>query len=346
MVACGYGTYLGAGAAVAVELRQEVQLAEAAGFDAILFSEHHDIAGYPPAPLAMASFALGASTSLRAGAMPLLLPLHHPVRVAEEAALLDVASDGRLILGLAAGYLGADFAQTGLSLAERQSRLIEGVRLMRNVWSDHPHSHSGQHYQFSPPGPLRYPPARQGGVPVWIGGTAESSLQLAAESADGIVLTSLSSDAELVSAIGRYRSMCQARNRGQGTVAVMRRSWLGPRDETDRFLASFARELKALLESTDVARPNWSRDLDQEAVTHDFLNRRALVGRPEEVAENAHAWAKRLDVDYVILKLQFGARSFELLREHCGGRPSSADGSQKCREHLDHSSATVPLHSA
>src|SRR5687768_7858098 len=109
----GYGTYLRDGG----DLREEAQLAEASGLDGIFFSEHHGVAHYPPSPLALAHFALGATTTLRAGPMPLLLPLHHPVRIAEETALIDHVSGGRLIVGLAIGYLEDDFEQVGVPLS-------------------------------------------------------------------------------------------------------------------------------------------------------------------------------------------------------------------------------------
>src|ERR1700732_1521378 len=121
----GYGTYLLSDATTPRELREEIVQVECAGFDAIFFSEHHGVAGYAPDPLALAVFALGQTTTLRAGPMPLLLPLRQPVHVAETAALAHFISDGRLILGVGAGYLAQDFAPVGLSSAERGQRMEE-----------------------------------------------------------------------------------------------------------------------------------------------------------------------------------------------------------------------------
>src|SRR3954447_16356333 len=85
-----YGTYV----ADPDVLRDEVAAAEASGFEAVYFSEHHGLPGYIANPLAAATFVLGCSASLRSGPMPLLLPLHDPVRIAEQAALVDAISGG------------------------------------------------------------------------------------------------------------------------------------------------------------------------------------------------------------------------------------------------------------
>src|ERR1700729_772094 len=165
MTQIGYGTYVGPGTGEGLELREEIQLTEAAGFDAIFFSEHHGTERYPPSPLALASYALGATTTLRSGPMPLLLPLHDPVRVAEESALLDVVSGGRLVLGLAAGYLPHDFEQIGIPVDERGPRLDEGLDVIHRVWEGKPQAFHGRFSTFSSTGPLTYPP-ESGRLPV------------------------------------------------------------------------------------------------------------------------------------------------------------------------------------
>src|SRR5947208_17126873 len=83
----------------------EAQLAEASGFDSCFFGEHHqDPDGFLPSPLIVATAVAARTQRLRVGTSVILLPLHHPVHVAEDAITLDLVSRGRLIRGLRPGY--------------------------------------------------------------------------------------------------------------------------------------------------------------------------------------------------------------------------------------------------
>ncbi|MBI3328008.1 MAG: LLM class flavin-dependent oxidoreductase, partial [Nitrospinae bacterium] len=87
------------------ELLQEAQLAERVGFDSLLIGEHHQQAfGLLPSPFLVDTAIALRTERLRVGTGVLLLPLYHPVHVAEDAATLDVISKGRLILGVGQGY--------------------------------------------------------------------------------------------------------------------------------------------------------------------------------------------------------------------------------------------------
>ncbi|RPH75004.1 MAG: LLM class flavin-dependent oxidoreductase, partial [Candidatus Rokuibacteriota bacterium] len=88
----------------------EAQLAEASGFDSCFFGEHHqDRDGFLPSPLIVATAVAARTTRLRVGTSVILLPLHHPVRVAEDVITLDLVSRGRVVLGVGIGYQPADF---------------------------------------------------------------------------------------------------------------------------------------------------------------------------------------------------------------------------------------------
>lgn len=105
--------------------------AERLGFDGIWVPEHHSVeSGYNPAPFLALGALAGQTQHCWLGTQPLLLPLHHPVHIAEQAAVLDVLSGGRLILGIGAGYLPGDFAALGVGRAERGARMEEGTALL------------------------------------------------------------------------------------------------------------------------------------------------------------------------------------------------------------------------
>src|SRR2546423_15639384 len=92
------------------EVIAEAQLAESCGFDSCFFGEHHqDRDGFLPSPLIVATAVAARTKTLRVDTSVILLPLHHPVHVAEDVITLALASRGRVILGAGTGYQAADF---------------------------------------------------------------------------------------------------------------------------------------------------------------------------------------------------------------------------------------------
>lgn len=123
--------------------------AEELGYDDVWTSEHHFVEdGYLPSLLA-ASAAIAARTSrVRIGTNVLLLPLHDPVRVAEEAATVDLISGGRLDLGVAVGYRQREFAAQGIPYADRGRRTDEAVELLLACWRDEEVNHRGKYFRL------------------------------------------------------------------------------------------------------------------------------------------------------------------------------------------------------
>jgi alkanesulfonate monooxygenase SsuD/methylene tetrahydromethanopterin reductase-like flavin-dependent oxidoreductase (luciferase family) len=314
MTRLGYGTYVGPGAGEGLELREEIQLTEAAGFDAIFFSEHHGTERYPPSPLALASYALGATTTLRSGPMPLLLPLHDPVRVAEESALLDFVSGGRLVLGLAAGYLPRDFEQIGIAVEERGPRLDEGLDVLHRVWKGMPQDFQGRFSAYHSSTPLTYPP-EGGRLPILIASSAVPGLRRAATWGAGIMIDSLRATADVAKVAARYRELCAEAGRRPTTVGAIRRIWLGDATETERFISAFGDELERYLLQVGPGRGPVAKALHDTGVTREAILDRVFVGAPEAVADDIGTWAQAAGVEYIMLKVQWGKRAFEQIKQ-------------------------------
>lgn len=116
----------------ALEMCEE---AEHLGAASVWFSEHHLFDdGYLPQPLTFAAAAAARTRRVRIGTAVLLAPLRHPLHIAEEAAVVDLISDGRLDLGLGAGYRAAEFAAFGADFAARFTTLDETVPRLREIW--------------------------------------------------------------------------------------------------------------------------------------------------------------------------------------------------------------------
>jgi probable F420-dependent oxidoreductase len=162
------------------EALEEVVRAEELGFDSVWMEEHHGVKDhYWPSPLTvLAGFATRTSRVLL-GTDILVMPFYHPVRLAEDVALLDVISGGRFILGTAIGYKPDEFALYGTPLEKRGARFEEGLKLMRTLWTEEPATFKGQYYQLEnsriEPKPFTKPHP-----PVWIGGWGKLTLKRAA----------------------------------------------------------------------------------------------------------------------------------------------------------------------
>lgn len=169
-----------------LEMVEDVQLAESLGFDGVLLAEHHFWAGataWGSPLLALAGLAQKTKT-IKLGTGVLLLPLYHPVHVAEDAAFLDMMSGGRLILGLGQGYVQEEFESFQVSLKQRGSRLEEGTRLIERLWIEETVSFEGRYNRVRNltlfPKPVQKPRP-----PIILGGWAEKAVARAASMADG-----------------------------------------------------------------------------------------------------------------------------------------------------------------
>lgn len=155
--------------------------AEDLGYDSLHVDDH--FAGvFAAMPAVMAAAA--ATTSIHVGPLVAGNDFRNPVVLAREAATIDVLSDGRLILGLGAGWRKADYDIAGIEQADgrtRISRLAETVKICRGVWSGEPFSFSGTHYRV---GDMTGYPKPVADIPIIIGGGGREILSLAAREAD------------------------------------------------------------------------------------------------------------------------------------------------------------------
>lgn len=155
------------------QLGDHACMLEEMGFDAFSASEHHfTYDSFCPSPL-VALAAVAATTKrikLVTGAM--LLPLHDPVRVAEDAATLDHMSGGRLILGFGMGYRPLEFAGLGSDKRTRGARLVEMIQFLQRVFADERCSFQGKFYQYDRVN-VRPRPKQLPHPPLWLcGGTS------------------------------------------------------------------------------------------------------------------------------------------------------------------------------
>lgn len=157
--------------------------AEDLGFSTLLMPDHFDD---QLAPMPAIVAAAGATTTLRVGSLVFDNDYKHPLVLAKECATVDLLSDGRLELGLGAGWLRSDYEQSGIPYDRpgvRIDRFVEGLRVVKGVLSGEPFSFSGRYYTVTDhrgtPRPIQRPHP-----PIMIGGGARRVLTIAAQEAD------------------------------------------------------------------------------------------------------------------------------------------------------------------
>jgi alkanesulfonate monooxygenase SsuD/methylene tetrahydromethanopterin reductase-like flavin-dependent oxidoreductase (luciferase family) len=161
---------------------------EDAGFDALWVSEHHGLEdGYLPSPLPALAAVASRTTTLVLGTGLALAPLYHPLRLAEDAAVVDQLSGGRLVLGLGMGYAEVEYASYGVDVGSRGTRMADLLRFLRRAWSGEQISWQGEAIRGDR---LRVTPVprRPGGVPVWVGAYAPGAVRRAGVLADGHIV--------------------------------------------------------------------------------------------------------------------------------------------------------------
>ncbi|WP_327233677.1 LLM class flavin-dependent oxidoreductase [Streptomyces sp. NBC_01317] len=148
--------------------------AEELGFESVWLSEHHLTEdGYLPS-LFPALTAIAARTrDIRLGTAMLLASLTHPLRLAEDAAVTDLLSGGRLELGLAPGYRDEEFQLFGVDRTQRGARTEETVEILQKAFRGGLFSHSGKHFSFDRV--TLTPAPRSPGPPLWIGGGSKAA---------------------------------------------------------------------------------------------------------------------------------------------------------------------------
>lgn len=173
-------------ASVYAETIEQAVYAEQLGFDHIWTTEHHFVEdGYSPSLLPICAAIAARTHRVRLGTAVLLLLLHDPVRIAEDAATVDLISGGRLDLGVGIGYRQAEFAAFGVEQRTRGRQFEEAIALVRQCLAPGPATLEGRFYRQRrvpvTPKPIQQP------LPIWLGGLTARAVDRAVRLGDGFL---------------------------------------------------------------------------------------------------------------------------------------------------------------
>ncbi|MDN4159819.1 LLM class flavin-dependent oxidoreductase [Nocardioides abyssi] len=292
-------------AAFAEHLIAEAVATEEAGFDGAFVPERHARTETMwPDPL-MALMAMAMRTSrIQLGTCVLQPAYYNPTHLAEQAALVDVASRGRLVLGVGSGYHEGYFRHFGEPYERRLGRFRESVRFLRRAWEGERFDWDGEHWQMQDV--LVNPaPYRPGGPPMWFAGTTETAVRRAAREGDGLVLLGFYDPLpERRRIVDLYRS--EARKAGRKpVVAQLLDGFVADTFEAarDTFGHLWVDEIAYYLKWGMIG---WSEEIRSMAdVTFENLQQYMVVGAPQDAAATIARFRDEMDLgddDWVILR--------------------------------------------
>jgi alkanesulfonate monooxygenase SsuD/methylene tetrahydromethanopterin reductase-like flavin-dependent oxidoreductase (luciferase family) len=154
---------------------EQIEYLDQAGFDSVWTTEHHFTDdGYLSATMPMLAAIATRTKRVKIGSFVLLAPFYHPLRLAEDTALIDVISKGRLRLGIGVAYRLQEFEVFKIPRKERLGRTLEAVEIMKRAWTGERFSFAGKYFNFEDARVLPKPVSQPGPELLWGGMTAES----------------------------------------------------------------------------------------------------------------------------------------------------------------------------
>ena len=300
------------------EMLDQVELADRRGFDSVWLRERHfhrDHGGrnFFSAPMTVAAWIAARTSRVRIGLGARILPLDHPLHVAEDAATVDLLSGGRLDLGIARVgenelYEGA----FGLQREEARGRFTEALELIELAWKGKPFSFTGEHFRVPRLAALPRP-AQRPGPPIHLVGISEQTLDLGASRGLPLLLAGAQPESEVRLTVAGYRERLAAAGHDPEGIATPLNRFVYVAETTERA----HEEIRAA--ATDF--------LDRPAsVIRDYLGARAselseefllsevfICGGAEYCAERIEGLRERVGVDHVLATFNY----FTLPHERC-----------------------------
>jgi alkanesulfonate monooxygenase SsuD/methylene tetrahydromethanopterin reductase-like flavin-dependent oxidoreductase (luciferase family) len=186
-----YSFQVGAGESAARVIEaglEDIRWADEQGFSSVVFAEHHFLDdGWLPRPMMLAAAAAAVTRRMRVGTDIVILALHHPVAVAEEAAVLDVMSGGRALLGVGLGWIEAEFAGFGVPYRRRARVYQRSIELVRALLRGETVSDEDGHHRFAN-ARVRPLPVNPAGIPFWMGALEDAGVVRAARGGDAWIM--------------------------------------------------------------------------------------------------------------------------------------------------------------
>jgi alkanesulfonate monooxygenase SsuD/methylene tetrahydromethanopterin reductase-like flavin-dependent oxidoreductase (luciferase family) len=287
---------------------EQVKLAERLGFDSVWAGEHHLTDGFHFFPqLALLSHLAAYSGDMNLGTNLVLLPLHPPVDIAEQVALIDQLCGGRFILTLGQGYRQEEFDAFGVDIKDRLARFVDGIQVIRRLWSERDVDHETEWYSLAG-ATVRPAPAQPGGPPIWIGASAERAIKRAGRLADAFMAMPNATKGEVTSQLQMFgdaraqAGLAPALEAGR-LIEVFCHSDSG---EARRRVAPHLLTKYAAYASWGLQNSGSDEDVEGQSVEEQFSHLakdRFVVGDPDEVVEGLVAQHQEVGLTHLTMRV-------------------------------------------
>jgi len=287
------------------EALAEVARAEELGFDSVWMEEHHSVTNhYWPSPLTVLAGFATRTSRMTLGTDIAVAAFHHPVRLAEDVAMLDVMSGGRAVLGIAIGYKPDEFALYGVELEKRGARFEEQLAIMKGLWTQERFSFKGAFYTVE--GRLEPKPVTKPRPPIWIGGWGDITLKRAATLADNWIPGPTADLKRLLEGKKRFLDNRRAAGRTEPIT-----EWPLTRDliiaDTDRRARELAEEHVMVAYRKEYA-GGWRHPFIDASIATDLdglMADRFIIGGPEQCVRTIRRFVEAYGMTHLICRTFF-----------------------------------------
>ncbi|HEV8456678.1 MAG TPA: LLM class flavin-dependent oxidoreductase [Methylomirabilota bacterium] len=295
---------------------EEVARGEELGFDSVWMEEHHSVVNhYWPSPLPVLAGFASRTSKVILGTDILVAPFYHPVRLAEDVAMLDVMSNGRFVLGVAIGYKPDEFALYGAELEKRGARFEEQLAVMKGLWTQESLAFKGTYYTVE--GKLEPKPVTKPHPPVWIGGWGDITLRRAATLGDNWVPGPTADLGRLLTGKKQFLANREAAGRSAPPA-----EWPLTRDviiaDTDKQARELA-ERHIMISYRKEYAGGWRHPFIDASIATDLdalMKNRFLIGGPDQVIKALTPFVKEYGMTHLICRLFFpGMPHAHIMRE-------------------------------
>jgi alkanesulfonate monooxygenase SsuD/methylene tetrahydromethanopterin reductase-like flavin-dependent oxidoreductase (luciferase family) len=281
------------------EVLEQTEVADQLGYKSVWFAEHHfSEYGILTSPQMLLTAAAQRTKNIRLGVSIVTLPFHNPIRIAEDYALLDVLSNGRLNLGLGSGYLPHEFAGFNVDGKDKVFRFNDALAVIEKAWTGEKFTHEGEYFQFTDV-QLQVTP-KQDKVPVWIGSLSSNGAQFIGKmgyNIMGVPYVASNSVAQLKQIIDDYKKSYRDAGHDEQkiTIPLALHTYVAETKEKAERIAK--PHLNLYLETRQYGKGAEYEDLE--------AREQLLIGTPEDVVNTLRKY-QEIGCDHIMMLTNFG----------------------------------------
>ena len=293
-----------------------LEIMDQTGYDAVWLAEHH-FTGYSVCPSVhvMAAHVASRTQNLRIGTGVTLAAFYHPLRIAEEVALLDVLTDGRINWGAGRGFDPREFSIFGVPPDESAERFREAVEIVLAAWTNEKLSYQGRFHQYEDVEVLPKP-RQQPHPPTWVAATSPPAIQWAANRGLSILMDPHSPHPEIARKLEMYREGLDKAGHPVGgrDLPIGRLVAVAPTDAEAEAIARRAAKWTAGAYLPKEALANFRGDGKQLDPVDHYMNDVVIHGSPERVVETLQRLGEEIPLGYLLLS-PLSEKTFGLFTE-------------------------------